>query len=287
MPTSPSAAATLTADFKVRPLTPAIGAEIIGLDLRHRVDEAVFSRILDTWHKHCVLLFRDQNLTEEEQVAFAERFGPLARIHTGKFATRNPAVMLISNIREDGKPIGALPDGEMQFHSDQCYQEKPATGSMLYAIEIPSKGGDTLFANAYLAYETLPDAIKRRIDGKKALNAYDYDTASTKRGGDVADDVPRYVHPVVRTHPATGRKALYLNRLMTRRIEGLPAEESEELLDFLFDHQEQPQFIYGHVWRPGDLLLWDNRCALHARTDFDAGERRLLRRVTIIGEKPF
>ncbi len=286
MPTSPSSAAVLTG-FQVRPLTPAIGAEIAGLDLRQRLDEVLFSRILDTWHQHCVLLFRDQHLTEEEQVEFAERFGPLARIHTGQFATRNPAVMLISNIREDGKPIGALPDGEMHFHSDQCYQEKPATGSMLYAIEIPSKGGDTLFANAYLAYEALPDSIKRRIDGKKALNAYDYDSASTKRGGDVANDAPQYVHPVVRTHPATRRKALYVNRLMTQRIEGLPADESEELLNFLFDHQERPEFVYGHVWRPGDLLLWDNRCALHARTDFDAGERRLLRRVTILGEKPF
>jgi len=138
-----------------------------------------------------------------------------------------------------------------------------------------------------LAYETLPDSIKRRIDGKKALNAYDYDSASTKRGGDVGNDAPQYVHPVVRTHPATGRKALYVNRLMTRRIEGLPGGESEELLTFLFDHQERPEFVYGHVWRPGDLLLWDNRCALHARTDFSAGERRLLRRVTILGEKPF
>ncbi len=287
MPTSPSSAAVLTSGFQVRPLTPAIGAEIVGLDLRQRLDEVLFSRIIDTWHQHCVLLFRDQKLNEEEQVEFAERFGPLARIHTGQFATRNPAVMLISNIREDGKPIGALPDGEMHFHSDQCYQEKPATGSMLYAIEIPSKGGDTLFANAYLAYEALPDSIKQRIDGKKALNAYDYDSASTKRGGDVANDAPQYVHPVVRTHPATRRKALYVNRLMTQRIEGLPADESEELLNFLFDHQERPEFVYGHVWRPGDLLLWDNRCALHARTDFDAGERRLLRRVTILGEKPF
>lgn len=287
MPTSQSSAAVLPSDLKVKPLTPAIGAEIVGLDLRHPVDEALFSLILDAWHQHCVLLFRDQDLSEEEQVQFAERFGPLARIHTGQFATRNPAVMLISNIREDGKPIGALPDGEMHFHSDQCYQEKPATGSMLYAIEIPSKGGDTLFANAYLAYETLPESIKRRIDGKKAFNAYDYDSASTKRGGEVSNDAPSYVHPVVRTHPATGRKALYVNRLMTQRIEGLPAAESEELLNFLFAHQERPEFIYGHVWRPGDLLLWDNRCALHARTDFSPGERRLLRRVTILGEKPF
>lgn len=271
---------------QVRPLSPAIGAEIVGVDLRRPLDDDLFALILDAWHTHLVLLFRDQHLTEEDQVRFAERFGPLARIHTPRFATRHPAVMLISNIREDGKPVGALPDGEMQFHSDQCYQEKPAMGSMLYAIEVPRQGGDTLFANAYLAYETLPDAVKRRLDGRRALHAYDYDSAATKRGSEVPKDAPSYAHPMVRTHPATGRKALYVNRLMTRRIEGLPAQESEELLDMLFTHQERPEFIHGHVWRPSDLLLWDNRCALHARTDFRADERRLLRRVTILGEKP-
>jgi taurine dioxygenase len=194
--------------------------------------------------------------------------------------------MLISNIREDGKPIGALPDGEMQFHTDQCHQETPAKASMLYAIEVPSVGGNTLFANAYLAYETLPDDIKRCIDGRRALNAYDYDTAATIRKAEVPEGAPCYAHPVVRTHPATGRKALYVNRLMTRYIEGLDPKESEDLLTVLFDHQEQPQFIYEHVWRPGDILMWDNRCTLHARTDFSADERRLMRRVTILGEKP-
>ncbi len=284
---SPAAAARPgPSKIQVRPLSPAIGAEIIGVDLGRALDDAVFADILDTWHRHLVILFRDQTLSEEDQVRFAERFGSPARIHTPQFATSHPAVMLISNIRKDGKLIGALPDGEMQFHSDQCHQEKPAMASLLYAIEIPSKGGDTLFANGYLAYETLPEAVKRRIEGRKAVNAYDYDSAATKRGGDVGTAAPSYAHPVVRTHPATGRKALYVNRLMTRRIEGLPAEESDELLNLLFDHQENPDFIYAHVWRPGDLLMWDNRCALHARTDFSADERRLLRRVTILGEKP-
>lgn len=272
--------------FQVRPLSPGIGAEIIGVDLSRELDDTLFAGIRDAWHRHLVILFRDQKLTEDDQVRFAERFGPPARIHTKQFVTSHPAVMLISNIREDGKLIGALPDGEMQFHTDQCHQEKPAMASLLYAIEIPSKGGDTLFANGYLAYETLPEAVKQRIEGRMALNAYDYDSAATKRGGDVGKDAPSYVHPVVRTHPATGRKALYVNRLMTRRIEGLPLEESDELLNLLFDHQENPDFIYAHVWRPGDLLMWDNRCALHARSDFSPAERRLLRRVTILGEKP-
>jgi taurine dioxygenase len=270
----------------VRPLSPALGAEILGVDLREPLDGAIFQQILDVWHKHLVILLRDQNLTEEDQVRFAERFGPPAKIHTKQFVQKHPAVMLISNIREDGKPIGALPDGEMHFHTDQCHQERPAMASMLYAIEIPSKGGNTLFANAYMAYEKLPVGIKRRLAGLKAVNAYDYDSAATIRGSDVPPDAPSYAHPAVRTHPATGRKALYVNRLMTRRIEGMPPQESEELLNLLFDHQEQPEFIYEHVWRPGDTLMWDNRCTLHARTDFSAGERRLLRRVTILGEKP-
>lgn len=272
--------------LQTRPLSPALGAEIIGVDLRQGMDERVTAQVREIWHENLVILLRDQHLSEEDEVRFAERFGTPAVIHTKQFMQKHPAVMLISNIREDGKPIGALPDGEMHFHSDQCYQERPAMASMLYAIEVPSKDGNTLFANAYAAYETLPEAIKRRIEGRRALNAYDYDTAATKRGTKVADGVPTYVHPVVRTHPATDRKALYVNRLMTVRIEDMPEEESTELLDFLFDHQEQRQFIYEHVWRVGDILMWDNPCTLHARTDFSASERRLMRRVTILGEKP-
>jgi taurine dioxygenase len=285
---APSAAATEphSPTIRTRRLAPAIGAEIIGVDLREPLSDRTFKQIQDIWHDNLVILLRDQKLTEDDQVRFAERFGPLATIHTKQFVRAHPAVMLISNIREDGKPIGALPDGEMHFHSDQCHQEKPATASLLYALEIPSKGGNTLFANAYRAYETLPDSVKRRIEGRKALNAYDYDSAATRRGTKIKEGVPFYAHPVVRTHPVTGRKALYVNRLMTVRIEGMPDEESEDILQTLFDHQEQPQFIYEHVWRPGDILMWDNRCTLHARTDFSADERRLLRRVTILGEKP-
>jgi taurine dioxygenase len=269
--------------FALRSLSPALGAEIVGVDLSEEIEDHIFEQIRDAWHRNLVILLRGQELSEEDQVRFAEKFGPPAVIHTVR---NHPAVMLISNIREDGKPIGALPDGEMHFHTDQCHQERPAMASMLYAVEVPSTGGNTLFANGYAAYETLPDGIKRRIEGRKALNAYDYDSAATKRGPRLADGVPSYVHPVVRTHPATGRKALYVNRLMTVRIEGLPEAASNELLATLFDHQEQREFIYEHVWRPGDLLMWDNRCTLHARTDFSANERRQMRRVTILGEKP-
>jgi taurine dioxygenase len=272
--------------FTVRQLSPALGAEILGVDLRDRINEGLKQKLLDAWHQHLVILLRNQTLDEDDQVRFAENFGPPAKTSSGRtFAgVKHPSVMLVSNIREDGKPIGALPDGEMHFHTDQCHQEVPAKATLLYAIEIPSKGGNTLFANAYAAYETLPEDTKRRIAGRRALNAYTTDT--TLRSTNYDDAKSSYWHPVVRTHPATGRKALYVNRLMTREIEGLPREESEAILQKLFDHQEQPKFVYEHVWRPGDILMWDNRCTLHARTDFSAGERRLLRRVTILGEKP-
>ena len=282
-----SESAPLFQGIRGRPLSPAIGAEIIGADLSKPISDEVFAAIVDIWHRNLVILLRDQDLTEDDQVRFGERFGPPAVSHTRRFTTKNPAVMLISNVRENGQLIGALPDGEMHFHSDQCHQERPAMASMLYSIEIPSKGGNTLFANAYKAYETLPAAIKGRLEGRKALNAYDYENASTQRGTKVREGVPSYWHPVVRTYPDTGRKALYVNRLMTVAIDGMSETESEELLNTLFEHQERPEFIYEHIWRPHDLLLWDNRCALHARTDFSADERRLMRRLTILGEKPF
>jgi taurine dioxygenase len=274
-------------DIRTRPLSPAIGAEIIGVDLSKPVTDEVFRTIESIWHENLVILLRDQHLTEDEQVRFGEQFGEPAVSHTRRFTTKNPAVMLISNIRENGQLIGALPDGEMHFHTDQCHQERPAMASMLYSLEVPREGGNTLFANAYMAYETLPDALKQRIEGRKALNAYDYDNASTHRGTRLREGIPSYWHPIVRTHPATGRKALYVNRLMTVAIEGMADEEGDAVLNALFDHQEQRQFIYEHIWRPYDVLMWDNRCTLHARTDFSAAERRLMRRLTILGEKPF
>ena len=274
------------ATLQARPLAPAIGAEILGVDLAQPMSDALFQQVLASWHENLVILLRDQHLTEDDQVRFAERFGPLSRSTRGHFTTSNPAVMIISNIRENGEPIGALPDGEMMFHHDMIHSDMPDKGTLLYSVEIPSAGGNTLFANAYKAYETLPADIKRTIDGRKALNAYDYDNASMKRGTRVREGVPSYWHPIVRTHPATGRKALYVNRLMTVAIEGMPDDEAEAVLNMLFEHQEQRQFVYEHVWRVGDVLMWDNRCTLHARTDFSDKERRLMRRTAILGEKP-
>ena len=268
-------------------LSGALGAEIRGVDASRPIDEASFAPILDAWHRYQVILLREQHLDEEAQVRFAERFGPLSPIHTDHHSPTNKAVMYIGNRKKDGKIVGALPLGEMQFHSDQCYKERPAMGTMLYAIEIPAEGGNTLFANAYQAYEALPAEVKTRVADRRAVHVYDYDGGVLDRKHMVEPQAGlSYAHPVARTHPATGRQALYVNRLMTHHIEGMAREESERLLGTMFATIERPEFIYEHRWRVGDLLLWDNRCTLHARRDFDPTASRWLRRVTIQGERP-
>ncbi len=280
--------------LEIKPLSPALGAEIAGVDLREELSAATVAAIIDAWHEHLVLLFRNQDLSEDDQIRFARHFGALQKRTRPPEAineyghTKYPELtMLVSNIRDNGKLIGSLPDGEMHFHSDQCYLEKPAAGTFLYAIEVPSTGGDTLFLNMYKAYETLPAEIKARIDGRKALNAYLYDSTTRAVNGSKVDFTahPHYVQPIVRTHPATKRKALYVNRLMTFTVEGMDEDDGSALLNTLFDHMERDQFIYAHHWRVGDLVLWDNRCTLHARTDFSDKERRMLRRYVVLGER--
>jgi taurine dioxygenase len=275
-----------TKSVLVKPLSPALGAEIVGVDLSQPLDGETVAAIKDAWKEHLILLFRDQVLAEEDQVRFARHFGELQQRPRPKelraeARVKNPEVMLISNIRENGKLIGSLPDGEMQFHSDMCYISTPPKGTFLYAVEIPSQGGDTLFLNMYKAYETLSSEMKKKLDGKSAINVFLY--GSTTRDGNKPDfNVhPHASHPMVRIHPDSGRPALYINRLMTWNVEDMDDDESLSLLNGLFDHIEQPQFIYAHKWRVGDLILWDNRCTLHARTDFSDKERRLLRRVVV------
>jgi taurine dioxygenase len=177
----------------------------------------------------------------------------------------------------------------MHFHSDFCYLERPAKGTFLYAVEVPSQGGDTLFLNMYKAYETLPPALKARVEGLKAVNAYLYESPTREINGAKLDlsIAPHFAQPIVRTHLDTRRKALYVNRLMTWTVEGMDQAEGNALLDHLFNHIEQDQFIYAHNWRVGDLVLWDNRCTLHARTDFSNKERRLLRRHVVAGDRAF
>ncbi len=282
--------------FTVTSLSPSLGAEIGGIDLRQELTPATVAAIREAWHAHLVLVFRDQTLSEDEQIRIARSFGELKPRNRPKEARNETSLiqhpeftMLVSNIRENGKLIGSLADGEMHFHSDFCYLEKPAAATLLYAMEIPSHGGDTLFLNMYKAYDELPAALKAQVEGRKAVNAYHYESLTRDVNAARIDlsGVPHHSQPIARTHPDTGRKALYINRLMTWSVEGMDEAEGRTLLNRLFEHIEQDRFIYTHKWHVGDLVLWDNRCTLHARTDFSDKERRLLRRHVVGGDRAY
>ena len=277
----------------VVPLTPKIGAEIRGVDLRDDLDDETVAAIRNAWLEHAVVLFRDQDLGKDDQVRFTTQFGNvgiLARpkqYRTSGHDDMPDGMMLISNVRENGEPIGALPDGEMMFHHDMLHADIPHTATLLYAVEIPSIGGNTLFASGYAAYDTLPEDVRAPLEGQKAFHHYNYGSVQ-KGDGKGTPAYSKSVHPVFRTHSETGRKAIYVNRLMTEGIVDMPTEQSSALLERLFDHSERAEFVYEHVWRTGDLLMWDNRCSMHARTDFPGGERRLLWRTTIASdERPY
>ncbi len=273
----------------ITPLSDALGAEIRGLDLREEFDAATVAEINDAWHRHIVLVFRGQDLDEDAQLRFARQFGALGERarppeRRAEGADYNAAIMLVSNIRENGVPIGSLRDGEMWFHHDMSYTEAPHKGTMLYGIEIPAHGGNTLFANMYKAYDRLGEATRDRIRGMRALHVYDF---ALRERVDISGDITGFKHhvqPIAVSDPVTGRKALYVNPLITARIEDAPADEGQALLDELFAFTRDSELIYEHVWRPGDLVMWDNWCSCHARTDFPGSERRLLRRCTILGQ---
>ena len=275
-----------THGFDATPLSSVIATEIVGLDLNQPLRAETVAVLRNIWLERGVLVFRDNDLTVEDQIRFAGYFGTPSQTNTRADEERDPRMLLISNIRKDGKPIGALPDGELQFHSDSAFHEEPLMATLLYSVEVPSQGGDTLFANAHTAYEKLPQDLKSRLKGLTAVNGYDYSTQVRKAGYDRSTG-PHATHPVIRTHPETGQKAIYVNRLMTEEICGLTEADSNGLLADLFNRIEDPEIRYSHIWRPGDLLMWDNRFVQHARTDFPASERRMLRRVGLIGDKPF
>jgi alpha-ketoglutarate-dependent taurine dioxygenase len=273
----------------VVPLTRHIGAEVRGIDLHTQPDDTTIAAIYRAWLDHLVIVFRGQHLAMEDLPRVTRYFGEMggldrpAKYHPPGFARMLPGIMMISNIRENGEPIGALPDGEMMFHHDMIHKEVPSKATMLYSVEIPSHGGNTLFASGYAAYETLAPDIRNRLEGRRALHHYNY--GSTQRGDDRGTEAfNECIHPVFRTHEETKRKAVYVNRLMTVKVMDMDPAESDRLLNAVFDHAERREFVYEHVWRKGDLLLWDNRCSSHARTDFPMAERRLMLRTTVVGD---
>jgi taurine dioxygenase len=276
--------------FDIEPLSSALGAEIKGLDLRNGLDAGTVEALRAAWLDHLVLLFRGQSLTEADEVRVAGYFGePFTNERVQDFSEteeRNRHVLPVTNIRENGEPIGVLPDGELQFHSDSAFHDLPLMATVLYAIELPSQGGNTLFSNMYRAYDALDRAEQDRLAGYQAVNGYEYGTM-VRTGRYNRHTSIHATHPVIRTHPETGRRVVYVNRLMTDEIVGLPEAESDAVLLGLFDLAERRESIYEHVWRTGDLLIWDNRCTQHARTDFPTDQTRLLNRVGIAGDKPF
>lgn len=276
-------------EFSIRPLSQSLGVEIRGLDISKPLDAETIAAVTDIWHEHIVLLFRGQELDEDDQLAFAGQFGKLGERarppeRRPEGSDYNASIMLISNVRENGVPVGSLPDGEMWFHHDMCYVEAPYKGTMLYGIDIPARGGDTMFTNMYEAYDNLSVETKKLIAGRKALHVYDFGTVGKVGIEDGYQQFKHYFQPVAITHPVTRRKALYVNPLITARIEDIPADESDALLKELFAFTENAEIIYSHAWQPNDLVMWDNWCSCHARTDFPETERRLLRRCTILGQ---
>jgi taurine dioxygenase len=280
-----------TRTITVEPLSPVIGAEVKGVDLSRELDAETTGQIIDAWHRHAVLLFRDQEISGDDQLRFAALFGPVAeRVTPPAGATRPDApdwtnLMLVTDhVDENGKPIGSLGHGDMWFHSDKCYRKRPHRVSFLYGVEIPTEGGHTRFSSLYAAYDNIPDDLKRRLDGAMVMQGYDYGTTERLNLDVDLDDILHCRQPVFVTNPGSGRKALYVSRLNTMWIEGMTRDESEDVLNRLFDLTEDPAIIYEHVWRPGDIIVWDNLACLHARTDWPADQGRLLRRCTVEGD---
>jgi taurine dioxygenase len=280
--------------FEIRPLDAPLGAEIIGLDLARPLSPAAFARIHRAHLDYHVLVFRDQRITPAQQIAFSRRFGPLQIhvLHQFQLAG-HPEILIVSNVLENGKPIG-LGDAGHFWHSDLSYKEKPSLGSLLHAQELPAEGGDTLFANMHVAWDTLPAELKRAVEGRQAEHTYlaryaELQQRSPWRPNLTPEQIAQVkpvLQPVVRTHPETGRKALFVSEHFTTRIVGLPEDESRALLDALFAHSVKPEHIYRHRWQSHDLVFWDNRSLLHLAAGCPPQMRRVMYRTTIEGDIP-
>lgn len=281
--------------FEVRPLQGLVGAEIISLDLTRPLDEEDFARVHRAHLDHHVVVFRDQRITAQQQIDFSRRFGVL-QIHVLKqfLLAGHPEILIVSNIVENGQPVG-LGDAGKYWHSDLSYKELPSLGSMLHAQELPSEGGDTLFADMHRAYDTLPAHLRSAIEGRSAVHSY---TARYSEGKNAANwrptltpdqlaQVATVTHPVVRTHPENGRKALFVSEGFTTHIVDLAEDESRDLLAQLYAHSVQPEHVYRHQWQPHDMVFWDNRSLIHLAAGTPEHLRRKLYRTTIQGDAPF
>jgi taurine dioxygenase len=271
----------MTPEFK--PLSDTMGAEVRGVDLSRPLDDDTSRTLLDAWNRYILLLFRDQDLTDEALKRSAAWLGAMGDITmpVTRRGDDDSLISLVSNIRDAaGREIGALGDGDMWFHHDNSFVADPDQATFLYAVELPSTGGNTLFADCYRAFDRLPARLKQAIAGRRVLQVYDY---SVRGRPDISklDAVKHCWQPAVVLHPVTRRRALYVDRLMTAAIEGYPKQESDALLEELFPYVERTD--YEHVWRLGDYVIWDNRCSVHARTHFSPAERRLLKRGKIAG----
>lgn len=282
--------------FEIRPLDAPLGAEVIGLDLMGEVGEADLARIKAAFADRGVLVFRDQGkLTPARHVEFSRNFGPLEiHVQHAFHHKEHPEILLVSNVVENGKPIG-LTDAGRYWHSDLSYVAEPSLGSLLHARELPDEGGDTLFTNMVAVYDALPEDIRLRIERLDAEHSYEArNKIQQAKYGDLRPGLSEeqkakvrpVVHPVVRVHPESGRKALFVNEGFTTRIVGLPEAESTELLGKLFALSIEERFIYRHRWQPNDLVFWDNRQTMHLATPFPQHFRRRLNRTTVRGDVP-
>jgi taurine dioxygenase len=283
--------------LQTRPLAPTIGLEVAGLDLSKPLDGATFAEISDLFNQHAILLFRDQDLTEDQHVALSRRFGPLqSHVLKSYLKSDHPELLVVSNILDDqGRPIG-IGDAGHTWHSDTSYAANPCHCSLLYAREIPAPDGersygDTAFASLISCYDALPAETKAKLAGKRAIHSYEAYYLRKQREGSKRPsltkqqqkEVPDVVHPVVRPHPITGRNALFVNEGYTIRILDMDPAESEALLNELFVFSTSDRFVYQHKWRKGDLILWDNWASQHlAIADYSLPQRRLLHRTTVL-----
>lgn len=281
--------------IEVRPLTESIGAAIHGVDLSKPVDDATFATIKKAWLDSTVLLFpRQTDMTPEQHVAFSRRFGELEHHHLARYTLpEQPEIFVISNIKKpNGEYIGA-PRGGRQWHSDSHFLKRPSAASLLHAKVVPEEGGNTKFANMYAAYDALSDEMRERVADLQVLvsRVKEYATGYTDRPPLTEEEkaaLPDVVHPLVRTHPETGRKALYIGGNTSWEIVGMPFEEGRALLQELREFSTQPQFVYSHKWEVGDLVIWDNRCAMHCATTYDETRYdRLMYRTTVAGGVPY